>query len=144
MIPFERYESSRQGAQVVINEAVSGLFLDERNPRFREQINGQDEAVTALLLDAADKLVILAQDIATEGSLNPTELPVVVEEDGELVVIEGNRRLAALKLLRNPDLAATAAAKSGTPLVRRFKTLQQVGVGPESIEAFQAENREAA
>jgi len=129
---------------VVINEAVSGLLLDERNPRFREQVNGQDEAVTALLLDAADKLVSLAQDIATEGSLNPTELPVVVEEDGELVVIEGNRRLAALKLLRNPDLAATAAAELGTPLVKKFRTLQQVGVGPDSIDAFQAENREAA
>lgn len=129
---------------MVINEAVSGLLLDERNPRFREQVNGQDEAVTALLLDAADKLVSLAQDIATEGSLNPTELPVVVEEDGELVVIEGNRRLAALKLLRNPDLAATAAAELGTPLVKKFRTLQQVGVGPDSIDAFQAENREAA
>lgn len=129
---------------MVINEAVSGLLLDERNPRFREQVNGQDEAVTALLVDAADKLVSLAQDIATEGSLNPTELPVVVEEDDELVVIEGNRRLAALKLLRNPDLAATAAAELSAPLVKRFKTLQKIGVGPDSIDVFQAENREAA
>lgn len=116
--------------------------LRRRKPRFREQVNGQDEAVTALLLDAADKLVSLAQD-CDEGSLNPTELPVVVEEDGELVVIEGNRRLAALKLLRNPDLVATAAAELGTPLVKKFRTLQQVGVGLVN-DAFQAENREAA
>ncbi|MBV7432458.1 hypothetical protein KRX53_03830 [Dermabacteraceae bacterium TAE3-ERU5] len=129
---------------MVINEAVSSLLLDEQNPRFQEQVNGQDEAITALLLDSADKLFSLAQDIATEGSLNPTELPVIIEEDGDLVVIEGNRRLAALKLLRNPDLAATAAAELGTPLVKKFKALQKVGTGPESINAFQAENREAA
>ncbi|WP_147385307.1 hypothetical protein [Propionibacterium ruminifibrarum] len=129
---------------MVINEAVSGLLLDERNPRFREQVNGQDEAVTVLLLDAADKLVNLAHDIATQNSLNPTDLPVVVEEDGELVVIEGNRRLAALKLLRNPALATAAAAELDEPLVGKFKTLQQIGVGPDSIDAFQADSREAA
>lgn len=129
---------------MVINEAVSGLLLDERNPRFPEQVSGQDEAVTAMLVDAAPKLVNLAQDVANEGSLNPTELPVVVEEDGELVVVEGNRRLAALKLLRNPDLATAASEQLGTALVKRFKTLQQIGVGPDSIDVFQAESREAA
>lgn len=129
---------------MVINEAVSGLLLDERNPRFPEQVIGQDEAVTAILVDAASKLVNLAQDIANEGSLNPTELPVVVEEDGELVVVEGNRRIAALKLLRNPDLAAAASEQLGVELVTRFKALQQVGVGPEAIDVYQAESREAA
>lgn len=133
-----------RGAQVVKHEAVSGLLLDERNPRFRDQVTGQDEAVTALLIDAAEKLVNLAQDIATEGSLNPTELPVAVEEDGELIVIEGNRRLAALKLLRNPTLAATAEVELGLPLVKRFKTLQNIGYGPDSIDIFQADSREAA
>lgn len=129
---------------MVINEAVSGLLLDERNPRFREQVSGQDEAVTAMLVDAAPKLVNLAQDIANEGSLNPTELPVVVEEDGELVVVEGNRRLAALKLLRNPDLATAASEQLGIELVRQFKALQQIGVGPDSIDVFKAESRDAA
>lgn len=129
---------------MVINEAVSGLLLDERNPRFREAVSSQGEAVTELLLDAAEKLINLAQDIAAEGSLNPTELPVAVEEDGGLVVIEGNRRLAALKLLRHPELAATAADSLGLPLVKRFKQLQQVGLGPESIDIFRAKSREAA
>lgn len=129
---------------MVINEAVSGLLLDEQNPRFPEEVNGQDAAVTALLLDSAEKLVNLARDIAQEGALNPTELPVVVEEDKGLVVIEGNRRLAAIKLLQNPNLAETASEQLGTPLVRKFKALQQIGIGPDSIDVFQAESREAA
>ena len=136
--------SVREVVCMVINEAVSGLLLDERNPRFPEQVSGQDEAVTAILVDAAPKLVNLAQDIANEGSLNPTELPVVVEEEGELVVVEGNRRLAALKLLRNPDLATAASQELGIELVKRFKALQQVGTGPDSIDVYQADSREAA
>lgn len=129
---------------MIVNEAVSGLLLDERNPRFEDPVNGQDEAVTALLLDAPQKLVNLAQDIANQDSLNPTELTVVVEEDDDLIVIEGNRRLAALKLLRNPDLAAPAGQGLGIDLVKKFKTLHKVGVGPDTIDVYQADSRETA
>ena len=34
----------------------------------------------------------------------PTEPPICVEEDGELVVVEGNRRVAAVKILLSDDL----------------------------------------
>lgn len=129
---------------MVISEDVSGLLLDERNPRFPEPVSSQEEAVTAMLQDAPSKLINLAQDIVDEGALNPTELPVVVEEDRELVVVEGNRRLAALKLLRNPDLAQAASRETGVDLVKRFKKLQQVGTGPDSIDVYLADSREAA
>lgn len=129
---------------MVINESVASLLLDESNPRFPDQVAGQDEAITALLKDAAPKLLSLAEDIANEGSLNPTELPVVVEEDDGLVVIEGNRRLAALKLLKNPDLSAEAGAQLDMALVKKFRKIQQIGTGPELIDVFQADTREAA
>lgn len=137
-------EHTGSGTSMVISEEVSGLLLDERNPRFPEPVSSQEEAVTAMLQDAASKLINLAQDIVREGALNPTELPVVVEEEGELVVVEGNRRLAALKLLRNPDLAQTASQETGIDLVKRFKKLQQDGIGPDSVNVYQADSREAA
>ncbi|MGW1740590.1 hypothetical protein ACWCPQ_17470 [Nocardia sp. NPDC001965] len=90
-------------------EPIESLLLDERNPRFAEEVDSQEAAITELLAGAHSKLVNLAQDIAREGTLNPTELPVVVNEDGDLIVVEGNRRLAALKLLRNPELAKSAS-----------------------------------
>lgn len=129
---------------MIIRENVAGLLLDEQNPRFRQQVDGQDEAITSLLLDGHEKLLSLARDIATEGTLNPTELPVVVREDGDLVVIEGNRRLAAIKLLRAPNLAASADKILGDSLVEKFKKIRQLGVGPDSIEVYEAESRDAA
>src|SRR5450755_2716340 len=83
---------------------VASLVLDEQNPRFVRTTRSTRESINALLAEAPAKLLALAQDIAREG-VNPTELPVVVEEDDNNVVIEGNRRIAALKLLLNPDLA---------------------------------------
>lgn len=98
----------------------------------------QSEAINALLTDAPTKLLALAKDIVTQGSVNPTELPVVVEEDGELVMIEGNRRLAALKLLRNPQLCSDPA------LTKRFETLAKEGIGPSDLDVFAADSREDA
>lgn len=101
---------------VVINSyPVASLLLDETNPRFVEAVESQRAAVNALLADGPVKLLSLAEDIAREDAINPTELPVLIEEDGELIVIEGNRRMAALKLLRNPELADDATHQRRCP-----------------------------
>ncbi|MEP7763671.1 hypothetical protein [Sanguibacter sp. 25GB23B1] len=126
------------------NEPVSGLLLDESNPRFAANALGQDDAVTALLVDAPSKMVNLAKDIVEQGMLNPTEIPVAVEEDGHLVVIEGNRRLACLKLLMNPDLAAPATKQLALDLVKRFRDIAKSGLAPTEVEVHVAANREAA
>jgi len=127
-------------------EQVSGLLLDEANPRFVERADSQESALTALLLDGSSKLLNLAKDIVGQGILNPTELPIVIdgEEDGELIVIEGNRRIAALKLLRNPSLAKHASDKLGYDYVRAFSEVARGGTGPDSIEVVKVESREAA
>lgn len=125
-------------------EPVSGLLLDETNPRFAKGVGGQDDAVTALLLDAPSKMVNLAADIARQGMLNPTEYPVVVEEDGDLVVIEGNRRLACLKVLSNPELASIASSQAGKDLVKQFKELARSGSVPRKIDVYVAPDRESA
>ncbi len=117
---------------------VSSLLLDESNPRFDGEASSQREAVNKLLLESPQKLLRLAEDIAAQTAINPTELPVIVEEDGGLVVVEGNRRLAALKLLRKPDLADDPA------LERRFAKIAQGGVGPDGVYCFQAGDRESA
>lgn len=126
------------------NEPISGLLLDETNPRFAEGVSGQDDAITALLLDAPAKMINLAKDITAQGSLNPTEIPVAIDEDGDLVVIEGNRRLASLKLLANPELAAPAAAELELDLVKRFKDIAKSGAAPTSMDVYLAADREAA
>jgi hypothetical protein len=119
---------------------VADLLLDEANPRFRNPVRSQNEAINTILADAlaAAKVLKLAQDIVEYGALNPTELMVVVEQDGRFVVIEGNRRLAALKLLRNPGLATDSAQQV------QFKAVAAKGFGPAVLSCFVAESREAA
>lgn len=83
---------------------VADLRLDDENPRHATVANDR-EAIQALLRDDGGKLLKLAQDIATRG-LNPTDVFLVLREKGDVfTVLEGNRRLAALKLLANSGIA---------------------------------------
>lgn len=115
--------------------SVASLTLDERNPRFRAPTNSTRESINALLADAPAKLVALAQDIAREG-VNPTELPVVLVVKGRNIVAEGNRRVAALKLLKNPDLA------DDPQLQRKFRSAAKSGTGPDKIMCAVADTQE--
>ncbi|HEU0074336.1 MAG TPA: hypothetical protein VFS30_10005 [Dehalococcoidia bacterium] len=82
--------------------------MDPINPRLDDGKQTQREALQAMLAAQGDKLVVLARDIAHNG-LNPLDRFLIIEaEDSqdEYVVLEGNRRLTALKLLLNPELAS--------------------------------------
>ncbi len=86
---------------------VTDLQLDTANYRTGKQ-DDQREAIHALIDEQKIKLVHLAQDIIENG-LSPLEKVLVAPVLGEknrYVVIEGNRRVAALKLVTQPDLAA--------------------------------------
>src|SRR5450755_422063 len=123
---------------VIRSYPVASLLLDETNPRFSEGMESQRDTINALLDDGAAKLFSLAEDIVRQDAVNPTELPVVVEEDGELVVIEGNRRTAVLKLLRNPELANDPVHQ------KRFRAISKNGIGPDELVCYLAESRDAA
>ncbi|MBV1843385.1 ParB/Srx family N-terminal domain-containing protein [Photobacterium ganghwense] len=81
------------------------LLLDVNNPRLfiGNEKQSQDELVKTLV-DTAD-LKELIQSMAENGYI-PIE-PLIVVDDGEnhFTVLEGNRRLAALRILTNPNLA---------------------------------------
>lgn len=84
----------------------ANLLIDEENPRISQPNAGQHKAMQALARHQGQKLLKLATDIVHYG-LNPSELPIVMPFKDELeryVVLEGNRRLAALKALENPEL----------------------------------------
>jgi len=84
---------------------LSKLTVNIENPRF-EMVGNQREAIITMLEDQQDKLVKLAEDIIDNG-MNPAELVIVVPHeklDKQFNVLEGNRRITALKLLSNPEL----------------------------------------
>lgn len=89
------------------------LLLDPENPRLRDaglSANPTQDQITKALWDqmAVDEVAL---SIAKNGFFRHE--PLYAEKQGNtLYVIEGNRRLAAVKLLRDPELAARLDIKS--------------------------------
>ncbi len=83
----------------------SNLLMDAENPRLSRPNEGQREAMRALADIMPRKILALAKDIIENG-LNPADLPIVMsanDSENRYIVLEGNRRLVALKALENPD-----------------------------------------
>ena len=81
------------------------LLIDPENPRLSLPNQSQRDAFRLLAGNQQRKIVALAKDILGYG-ISPAELPIVIREKGALkryVVLEGNRRISALKALENPE-----------------------------------------
>lgn len=97
--------------------SIGKIYLDPENPRHESL---PDEASIIKHLVAEEQVRALAKDISEAGSTNPLELIAVVPHpkvSGKYIVVEGNRRVCALKLLADPDKAANDKDK------RYFTTL---------------------
>ena len=80
--------------------APSDLNFDLKNPRFLDKAFTKDEEILQYLVDSVDVDELL-QSILSAGYVDFE--PVVVLREGN-VVLEGNRRLAALRLLSDGSL----------------------------------------
>lgn len=134
---------------------VGELNLDPANPRLAGLdlgVSDQDQIIKTLWQDRA--VNELVDSIATSGYWEHEEL-FATKEHGKLIVIEGNRRLAAVKLLldeslRNrigvtgiPKLSADAKQKLGSlPVIecRREDVWQYIGFkhvnGPQDWDSI--------
>lgn len=101
---------------------LSDLNINIENPRF-EMVGNQREAIKTMIEDQKEKLVKLAEDIVNDG-LNPGD-PIFItkheRQDNQYNVLEGNRRVTALKLLENPDLIP----ETNKSLLGKFKKLSE-------------------
>jgi hypothetical protein len=82
------------------------LEFDPQNPRFRSDIDGADtRAIFEFMIEDAG-IIDLARSIASQGFF-PGE-PILVSPmpgTNKMLVVEGNRRLAATMLINDPSLA---------------------------------------
>ena len=101
---------------------VVNLIANIENPRY-ELVGNQQEAIEVMIHDQKRKLLNLAEHILGNG-VNPSELPIVApyEDTKHFIVLEGNRRIVALKLLHNPEIvkAHKAFYKKIKPLANQF------------------------
>jgi hypothetical protein len=114
------------------------LRLDPKNPRIPH--SGEDLSQPDLIADLVEneKVYDLAKSIADNGYY-PIEALILVEENKEKLVLEGNRRLAALKLLISPE----AAPEKWVP---RFRALANRidAKGLRKVKVVRAPTRESA
>lgn len=108
---------------------ISKLKLDTENPRLPSEYSDQATIIQYLLEN--EKVENLAKDIAQRGA-NPFDMIGVLknpenEGDDEYIILEGNRRICALMLLNNPDLAPNERLK------KQFQRFKVESVVPETV-----------
>lgn len=98
---------------------VSDLRLDLQNPRLQTgeedgAVNSERELIQILAdIAALDELVL---SICTNTYLNLEPLIVFGPKHGPFTVIEGNRRLAAIRLIQDPELAEEVGVRVPKPV----------------------------
>ena len=115
---------------------VGRLLLDQQNPR-HEPVKSQRDAIRALIQTERQKLVVLAADIVEYG-LSPMDRLLVIKKGNNFVVVEGNRRLTAIRLLDNPDLA------NGSMIEAAIHRVAQKGAAPTEADCSVVESRDEA
>ena len=80
---------------------ITELFLDQHN--IRTPLSEQDQNALIRDMFANESAFELVKSIVQNG-LFPDEFPIGIKENGKIIIIEGNRRLAALKALNEPDI----------------------------------------
>ena len=115
---------------------MGNLLLDPRNARIPTVSQIDDQRALLHELVAHEDVWALAKSITSLG-LFPNERMIVMPHGRNYLVLEGNRRLAAIKLLVNPELAQTAAMVSNYRRLARNIDLTPL----MSIDVFIVQNR---
>lgn len=108
---------------------VSKLSFDQSNPRYssdKGMPHETDEDIVTFLNETSD-LGELLQSISTSGYVDIEPL-IVLGQDEKLIVLEGNRRLAALRVLSDPTLAARCGINAPPVAPDKVDTLKAVTV----------------
>jgi ParB-like chromosome segregation protein Spo0J len=98
--------------------SITNLHLDSRNPRLGRGASASSPRELIQHLFEHDKAMEVAESIAIRGFF-PNEPLLAIRENGRYVVVEGNRRLAALKALRDPSLLEARQQRTLERLRRR-------------------------
>lgn len=106
------------------NLNIDQLELDVVNPRI-SKANDQHETMQRIIDDQDVKLGNLAESIVEDG-LNPMDRLLVMKSEsgnGKYTVLEGNRRTAAMKILKNPAVLTGLDVRA--PLQKKIEKLAQ-------------------
>lgn len=97
----------QSASKSIVYKSITQLVFDPLNPRLPSSIVSGDDEGAVIDWMLKDATIIELMGAIGEKGFFPAEPLLVVENgsSGIFEVIEGNRRLTAVKLLNNPDLA---------------------------------------
>src|SRR3990167_2370266 len=105
--------------------ALQQLLLDEENIRLDLENKTQDAVIADLFVneDAMQLLISIHKN-----GLFPDEIPVVIKNDGKYIVIDGNRRVVALKAMYTPGIAPKQFENRINKLMAGFEPIERIKV----------------
>lgn len=122
----------------IIEVDVDKLCLDLANYRIPIAPEDEDAALNYLFAseDVLDQIKLFLRDGYFDN-----EVPIAVKEDGAYVILEGNRRISALKAIARPEIAPGHRAQV-EELRTRYAT--EVPNMPTRIRVLVVPNRDVA
>lgn len=120
--------------KIILN--INDIFLDNQNPRLNTIYEQQEDSIKELLKLSEEKIYNLIVDISEKG-LNPFENIGVTKEKNRYIVLEGNRRICALKILKNHELIKKIN-------LNLYKKISKFKTNIDKIEVIYFQNREKA
>jgi hypothetical protein len=120
---------------------TTSLKLDDQNPRLPSTITSGAQRQGKIIdyLVEHEHVYELVKTIAVQGYF-PNEEPIVCKEEGKYIVLEGNRRVAAAKILLHPDLLHSSTKQKNLSRLLDNFDINQI----KRLEVRIAPSREAA
>ena len=123
---------------------LNDVLVNTENFRF-EPVAGQKDAIDKMIMDQEERLINLAQHIVENG-LDPSVKILVSpsnHDKSKYNVLDGNRRVTAMKLVNTPDLIDIDGQAA---LKKKFKKLHETYIGKmiSEIECVVFENPDDA
>lgn len=113
---------------------IEKLYLDIKNPRLPSHLQDGNPKKIMEHLARTTAIDDLMDSIASHGYFDGEPLVACPNDEGQLVIVEGNRRLTALKLLHNPNEISQPSAKI-------IKISNEAEKKPSKIPVVVRENR---
>lgn len=120
------------------NIEIEKLVVNPENYRF-DPVDNQEEAIDLMLEEKGDEIVNLAQHIYKYGLDGAHDSRVLEIKKGLFLVLDGNRRVTALKCLQNPGIVKSESLKN-----KFLKILKETGSIPHEVNCFIYRNENEA
>jgi len=104
---------------------IDELYLDEDNIRL--DINEKDQKALITDLFSNEQAMKVFESIYKNG-LFPDEVPVIIKEAGKNIVVDGNRRVASLKVMLRPEIAPQKYRTKIEKLMKGYSPIEKIKI----------------